>query len=114
MHEVSLAQNLISLLREELADRDDVSTVESVRVQVGELSCVVVESFRFAFDIVTEETEFAETELEVEEQPVKIGCKDCDAEASIEPGQLTCPECGSRNTRVIEGDDFYLISMECR
>lgn len=114
MHEASLAENLISLLREELQGREGVSEVDVVRVRIGEMSCVNEESFQFAFRMVTEETEFVETELEIEKEPVKIKCEKCGAENTIEPGRLCCPECDSRHTKVKAGDDFYLISMECR
>ena len=54
MHELSLAQGLLTQL-EGLAKEHDATTVYVVRVDIGEQSGIVVDSFCFGFDALKKE-----------------------------------------------------------
>jgi Zn finger protein HypA/HybF involved in hydrogenase expression len=54
MHELSLAQGLLTQL-EELASEHDATTIYIVRVDIGEHSGIVVDSFCFGFDALKKE-----------------------------------------------------------
>ncbi|HUK03900.1 MAG TPA: hydrogenase maturation nickel metallochaperone HypA [Burkholderiales bacterium] len=50
MHELSLAQSVVEIV-EEAARREGAARVESVRLEIGELSHVEPESLAFAFEV---------------------------------------------------------------
>ncbi len=114
MHEVSIINNLIQRLREEIADRDDVQQVEVIFLKIGEMSCAAPSALESAFDVVRRGTEFESTELNIEPVPLKVRCQACEVEKVIEPGPLNCPDCGSRKTKIVSGDSLYLDSIQYR
>ena len=66
MHELSLAQGLLTQL-EELATTHNATTVHVVRVEIGEQSGIVVDSFCFGFDALKKETPLTENaELQID------------------------------------------------
>jgi hydrogenase nickel incorporation protein HypA/HybF len=65
MHELSVAQAVVDEIVAKLGD----TVVTRVRLAVGRRSGVVVDSVRFCFDLVTEDTSLAGAELVVDEPP---------------------------------------------
>jgi hydrogenase nickel incorporation protein HypA/HybF len=65
MHELSVAQAVVDEIVTKLGD----TVVTRVRLAVGKRSGVVVDSVRFCFDLVTEDTSLAGAELVVDEPP---------------------------------------------
>lgn len=114
MHEVALAEDLISLLNRELEERE--LSPEGVRitinVEVGEMSCVFIDSFKFAFQAVSQGTAFEGAEISCEKQSLEIKCENCNFEGEIEGEIPLCPKCESGQTEVIAGEDFLLKSIE--
>ena len=49
MHETSIVIGLLQSLSD-LADRENAKKITKVRIKIGKLSGVVVDSFQFAFD----------------------------------------------------------------
>ncbi len=111
MHEISLAQQLLKRLYDELDKRPEISCIESVKISIGELSCVEPGSFKRAFRLLAEETEFVETELEIERLAVRISCQSCGNSGIVQPGKLLCSNCGTALTRIVSGTEFYLDSI---
>lgn len=66
MHELSVAQAVVD---EIIAKLGDDTVVATVRLAIGQRSGVVVDSVRFCFDLVTEDTSLAGAELVVDEPP---------------------------------------------
>jgi hydrogenase nickel incorporation protein HypA/HybF len=118
MHEVALAVDLIEqiedIVREQNQNGEKVEVVESVYLELGEMSHVVEDSFEFAFEIVSEGKLFENTRLKFENVPVKIRCRDCGGEFEIETQIPLCPGCGSSETEILQGKDFILKSIELR
>lgn len=111
MHELSLAEALIEQATE-ILKKEHASGVKSITVAIGKLSGVERDAFEFAFPIVAENTLLKESELVIEEIPVKVLCFDCSLTGTAEPPVLQCSRCGSGNVKVVDGRDFTLKSME--
>ena len=56
MHEMSIAQSLIDIVRDEMG-KHGVTVLKSVRIQVGQLSAIVPDSLSFCFNIMTSGTD---------------------------------------------------------
>jgi hydrogenase nickel incorporation protein HypA/HybF len=44
--------------------------------------------------------------------PAKLVCFDCAAQFAIEKELTPCPNCGSMRAKIIEGEEFFLESIE--
>jgi hydrogenase nickel incorporation protein HypA/HybF len=113
MHEISLVQGLIAQLRS-LAAENSASKILSVTMEIGPLSGVVVDSFRFGFDILTAEDELVRgAQLRVEVVPVRYTCTGC-GKILVTAGERPdgCPDCGELLLFPDGGDDLILRQVE--
>src|ERR1700739_2886967 len=112
MHELSIAIAIIDEVSERAA-AERAARVASVRLRVGELSCVVNAALLFAWDLATEGTPAAGSRLEIERVPVMIFCSSCAREqAPAGITLLTCSECGAPSPQIVAGRELEVVSME--
>jgi len=113
MHEISLVQGLLQQLHD-IAREHKTTKVTKVTMVVGPLSGVVVDSFRFGFDILTKEDELvADAELEIVIPEVTYRCSACGAvESTSGPRPENCRECGDPILIAEEGNDLILQQVE--
>jgi len=108
MHELSITQSVV----EAVADRVGERRVTVVRLSIGRLSGVVVDSVRFCFDLVAEGTVIEGAVLEVDEPTGHCRCRDCAAEFDVDDPIVLCPRCGSADVDVQSGRDLRIVSVE--
>lgn len=111
MHEVSLMQSALETAIA-LAEREGARKILRLKLRIGELSGVVPEALRFAFDVVTRETLAEGAELEVEEVPAVCYCRTCDREFSPGETGYVCSTCGTISRELRRGRELALDSME--
>lgn len=111
MHEWTIADNLIRLVRE-AGRREGLAAVSEVYVKVGVLRQVIPETLRTAFARLIGETEFAGAELVIEEVPLAVRCRDCGANAAGDDLAFTCGRCGGIDLEILAGDELYLDCLE--
>jgi hydrogenase nickel incorporation protein HypA/HybF len=111
MHELSLAQNIISIIEEQMRDRPS-SRVKAVYLQVGKMSNVLVDSLIFGFDTLIGGTAFQGARLVIEEPPVIVRCRSCSAESQIEHFNFCCANCGGVDVEIIGGTELFVTSIE--
>ena len=108
MHELSITQAVVDAVAERLGER----RVTRVRLSVGKLSGVVVDSVRFCFDLVAESTTLEGAVLEVDEPPGHCRCVDCATEFEVDDPLVLCPGCAGANVDVLSGRDMRIVSVE--
>ena len=111
MHELSIATALLDGIRRELASRPD-AQLRKVGVRVGELSAVDPDALRFAFEVLTRDSELPDVQLEIESSPRRHRCSRCNFEFTVRDYDSTCPRCSSLDTRCIAGDELELSFLE--
>ena len=113
MHEISLVQNLIQQLKE-LAAANRSSRIITVTMEIGPLAGVVVDSFRFGFDILSADDDLIRGALLIVQTPeVSYRCSGCGAAmvtAAARPEQ--CRQCGDTLLVADGGDDLILRQIE--
>jgi hydrogenase nickel incorporation protein HypA/HybF len=113
MHEISLVQNLVQQLKE-LAAENKATKILTVTMEIGPLCGVVVDSFRFGFDIISAEEEFLRgATLLVEVPEVEYSCSGCGLvtrSAGSRPD--FCPTCRDTTLFARGGDDLILRRVE--
>jgi hydrogenase nickel incorporation protein HypA/HybF len=112
MHEVSVIQNVLELVRQQLADEEPVR-VTAIRLRVGPLAGVVADALRFAFDGAVTGTPLAGARLDIEAVSLTAWCRHCLAERDIAtPQRLVCPVCEQPTPDLISGKDLELAWLE--
>lgn len=119
MHELSIAESLLTTAiesiqdrareaQEEIAERD----VTEVHLRLGILAGVDKESLLFCYDVVTSETLLAGSRLVIEELPVVVFCESCRSEAVLPDFRaLCCPQCGRPSLDIRQGQELELTSI---
>jgi hydrogenase nickel incorporation protein HypA/HybF len=113
MHEISLVQGLLQQLHD-IAREHSTSRVLKVTMVVGPLSGVVVDSFRFGFDILTKEDDLVSgAELEIIVPEVLYRCSGCGASLKTSGERpMRCEMCGDTILTAEEGNDLILQQVE--
>jgi len=111
MHELSIAQEIIGIVNQYVADPKP-NSIKSVRVRVGKLSNILVDSLTFCFEAIISDTPLKGAMLEIIETPVKINCKGCNKESEIEPPVFACPVCGNNQIRIVSGTELRVDEIE--
>ncbi len=112
MHEISLVQNLFSQL-ESLAATHEAKKVLEVTIQIGPLSGVVVDSFRFGFETLSLEHPLIKgAELIIEKTEVIYICSQCRTRiADCRDRPEKCPACGDMFFLSEGGDELLLQNV---
>lgn len=110
MHELALAQEMLVILSEEAA-RHRLKKVTGVTVEVGVLANVIPESLSFAFEALTEETDFEGAALILHEIPVKALCQDCGANYTTLQTPFFCPQCKSSKATILAGRELHIVNL---
>ncbi|SKA68361.1 hydrogenase maturation nickel metallochaperone HypA [Desulfobaculum bizertense] len=115
MHELSIAQSLLAIIREEM-DKHELTKLRKVRVKHGKLAAIVPEALEFAFEACIANTPLEGAELEMECVPLKLKCSACGTLFSPEDPDtlfIPCPNCGEGiGHQVLQGKELYLDNME--
>lgn len=107
MHETGIVRELLGSVNAAAADAG-ATRVEVVRVTVGELTEIVPEAMRFAWDALTPGTVSEGAALEITVLPARSVCADCGAEFTHDRFDRSCPECGSYLCGVVAGNELEI------
>ena len=108
MHELSLMSNLL----DHAVAAAEGAPICALRVRVGPLSGIVVDSLRFAFEALSPGTPVEGARLDVEETAPLLHCPRCGADYSTPVGTYACPSCGGADGELRGGHELELISIE--
>jgi len=115
MHEVGIASSILEAGHREAALRPG-ARLAGLGVRVGVLSGVDVEALRFAFECIVAGTGDEKVVLTTESCPRVNRCEDCgrqyDSPDSAPFSDAPCPQCGSRKTSFVSGDQLDLAFVE--
>jgi hydrogenase nickel incorporation protein HypA/HybF len=112
MHELSIVSSVVETVQESLASYPGARVVE-VRLKVGALASVVVDSLEFCWGIATEDTPLAGSRLVVVTVPVVMHCAYCDADVELDGVQsFRCPRCDEPCSDLRQGRELDIESFE--
>ncbi len=108
MHELSLMTNLL----DSAVAAGGGAPIHALRVRVGPLSGVVVDSLRFAFEALSPGTVAEGARLDIEETALSFHCLKCAADYETPLGSYECPACGAADGELRGGHELELVSIE--
>ena len=111
MHEMSIAQSLIDILRDEML-KHDAKSLRSVRLNVGQMTAIVPDALSFCFQVITDGTEMEGARLVMEIIPLVGYCGECGEEFEIKDYAFVCPLCDSTKINTIGGKDLSIVEIE--
>lgn len=112
MHEMGIAMQIVEIAGASIPADIKGVRVERVNLKVGKLSAVVPESLRFCFEIVSRETCFSGAELNIEEVPVVVVCRDCDEQRTLNEPVFICQNCNGGSVDIVSGRELDIDSIE--
>ena len=107
MHELSLMESLVEAVQSSVRD----ARVVTVRLEVGQLTCVSVAALRFCFEVCTQGTAIEGAELEILEIPARGRCRSCGRDGLVHGPIPTC-RCGSFDLLLHTGNELRLKELE--
>jgi hydrogenase nickel incorporation protein HypA/HybF len=107
MHELSIAESVLDTITARTGDRE----VREVRLEIGKLAGVSVDSLRFCFEVATAGTALERAALDIVEPSGRARCASCGQEFMIDDRILLCA-CGSSDVRVLAGEELRILSVE--
>ena len=96
MHEVGIISSMLKTI-EEVMEQEQLTKVEKIVLQVGELSGVLPHYMEICFPAAVYQTQFQDTKLELDVVEGIAKCKRCGLEFNGLKYDLTCPDCGNRD-----------------
>lgn len=107
MHELSLVEGLVAAVEEQVTT----GRIATIRLEIGRLTGVDPEAFRFCFDICKAGTRLEAATLEIVEVAPFGHCRSCGEGRSFEPPFPLCP-CGSADLELLRGGELRVRDVE--
>ena len=112
MHEVGIISAMLKTIQAAM-EKQHLTRVEKIVLQVGELSGVVPRYMRECFPVAVRRTPFRDTKLELEIVPGIVRCNPCGQEFNGLQHDLTCPGCGNRrDLRRLSGEGLMIKEIQ--
>ncbi len=110
MHELSLSMDVIELVKRE-ADKNGVSNIKEILIEIGDLSGVEADIFEPALQIVAKDTLLENAVIKIDRVPGKGRCNSCDLEFGMKTFFDPCPQCQRFTSEITGGREFRVVSM---
>lgn len=109
MHEASIVESLVDLVQQNLQPGQKPRRIE---VRVGLLTGVSPDAMRFYFEMMREDTLGPQAELDVQLEPLRAECRNCNATHTFQEIAWLCPACGAHGLAFLNGDELHLCNIE--
>ena len=110
MHEFSLAINLVEIVSEE-AMKFEHGIVDSIEIEVGSLSGVVLDALQTALSSAIKGTILELADINITEVLATGHCQNCGHEFAAESFMSPCPLCNEFNVEMIQGKELKVKSI---
>jgi len=113
LHELTIAENIITLVEDEIEKRQIVQKISRIVFVAGKLNAIIPESLTFGFNTIKKEhSDLANAELVIRILPIKIRCLSCGAESTIDEPEFVCQNCSGTEIEMLSGSEMFIESIE--
>lgn len=107
MHELSVVLQVVETV-EKFAVENEIKQIDSLVLQIGELSSMIPRYVEECFPVVVGGTMLEDTKLEIEIIPGIVRCDECGKEFNLLENNGKCPDCIDSHWELITGKEFYI------
>ncbi len=107
LHELGIVFDIIKTVTA-FAERNAVTTIDTLVLQIGELSSVVPKYIEDCYPAAVDGTAMEDTKLEIEIMPGNGMCKACDNVFNVVQNRGKCPNCGYEEWETLSGKEFMI------
>ena len=111
MHEANVAAGILRSV-EQVARENNSSRVTSMRLQVGEFTCIQPDMLRFCLEVLAKDTIARNATIYISRIQTRAGCLNCKSEFSIHDIEFRCPRCSSTEIELVSGRELIIESIE--
>jgi hydrogenase nickel incorporation protein HypA/HybF len=111
MHELAVTESILEIALRH-APAGDGARITALNLVIGELATIVDESVQFYWDIITQNTPAEGAQLHFRRIPLEVQCQGCQTRYHPDGESFNCPSCGSRQVRILSGEEFFLESID--
>jgi hydrogenase nickel incorporation protein HypA/HybF len=112
LHELGVMMEVIKAV-EQCAEESGVSKIDTLVLQIGELSSVIPEYVEDIYSVVAEGTLLENTKLEIEILPGNALCKGCGKVFNVLENDGICPHCSGKDWELLSGKEFNIKEIVC-
>lgn len=107
MHELGILLQVIERV-ETVAQQNDVTSIQTLVLQIGELSSMIPRYVEACYPAAIEGTLLGDSELVIEILPGNGRCRSCGAVYNLLSEKNHCPKCDSGDFLVLSGKEFNI------
>ncbi|MCX7985449.1 MAG: hydrogenase maturation nickel metallochaperone HypA [Bacteroidales bacterium] len=111
MHELSIAQSILTIVNEAIPS-EHLKKIKTIYLQIGSLSGIEIDALTFSFDILKERTAYPSAKLSIEIIEAQGKCKNCSTIFKYKSFGFACPTCGSYSITIISGKEMKVVGIE--
>jgi hydrogenase nickel incorporation protein HypA/HybF len=111
MHELSITEGILKIAVDE-AQKHNARKVSVIKVKMGQLSDLLPDCINYYFDIISKGTIAEGAAISIERIPAKAKCDECGGFSKLDIRNFRCENCGSQKLKIIQGNEFYIDSLE--
>ena len=112
MHEIGVLFEVVKTV-EKFAQENNVKKIETLVLQIGELSSMVPRYMKNLYPAAIEGTILEDSELEIQVLPANALCKDCNKVFNLITNKGICPKCNTANFDILSGKEFFIKEIVC-
>ena len=107
MHEISIMIEVVKTV-ENFAKRNGVTKIQTLVLQIGELSSVIPRYVEACYPVAVDGTVLQDTELKIEILPGNAICKSCNKVFNLIENKSKCPHCDDKEFEILSGREFMI------
>ena len=110
MHELSIANEILNTIKDELGDKS--GHIKVIELLVGSISGVNSEALFSAIKLILENEGLVDISIKIKDKRAVFKCKDCGRDTEIELPLFICKFCGSVNGEIRGGRNVLIEAVE--
>lgn len=110
MHELSIVMSMVDIIEDELRKSESKAVLE-IELEIGTLSGVIIEAMEFALEEGAKNTIIGKSKKKIIEIRGRARCNNCSHEFNTDDLFTPCPECGSFDSKIIQGEELRVKSI---
>ena len=110
MHEMTIAMNIVDIVCKQAND-ENAHKINSVDLEIGELSGIMIDSLEFCFEAACKNTLADGADLNINAIKAEAFCKTCNKTFNMESEFSPCPTCDNFNFELKMGKELLIKSF---